>query len=270
MNRETSDDPRLVLAVLNSLGVVGVNAAELKAFMKALKIYRKEKERSNEQWKEETKIKLLLQQGYFKNHLISFSQENTKENVKQEKKSRHQAKPMPENDHSKEILRQQSIYKNQFTNIRPINEEVKLASEKKPKRKAKPVQNDFSKENVQKFHPECREEINDKTKMEISCKNVKDSKPTPSIEKLEIHREPSATAKSQKSVASSVISSNKSCRQSSGLKSSKKIGSDPVTLYNQYKRYWSKLSFPGEESHAKLRWAVREKMLGSQPNPTPR
>lgn len=34
MNRKTSDDPRQILAILNSLGVVGVTASELKSFMK--------------------------------------------------------------------------------------------------------------------------------------------------------------------------------------------------------------------------------------------
>lgn len=267
MNQETNDDPRLVLAVLNSLGVVGVNAVELKAFMKALKIYRKEKERYNEQWKEETKIKLLLQQGYFKNHRINFNKENVPS--VSDKKSEHHSKP-EQNDYSREILKQQSFHKNKFLNAESAtNEKISsLMNEKKPKHKIKPIHNNFSKEILEVKHFESYEENNIKTKVDIPSKNGKDSRQTPSTEKLELHREPSA--KSQKSVASSVISSNKSCRKSIGLKSSKKIGSDPVTLYNQYRRYWSKLSFPGEESHSKLRWAVREKMLGSQPNPRPR
>lgn len=38
---------------------------------------------------------------------------------------------------------------------------------------------------------------------------------------------------------------------------------DPVALYEKYSAYWNTVSFPGEESHARLRWSVREKMLGS-------
>lgn len=268
MNRDTGDDPRLVLAILNSLGVIGVTASELKAFMKALKIYRKEKERYNEQWKEETKIKLLLQQGYFKNRLINFNKENTKENgaSMSEKKFRHQTKPM-ESDHLIEN-KQQDFYNKQSSNFEPKYDETEnLKNDKKPKHRIKPIQSNFTKEILKESHLAVHKE-NDAEKKMDTLKIVQNSKREPSMEKIEMHREPSA--KSHKSIASSVISSNKSCRQSGRLRSSKKIGSDPVTLYNEYKRYWSKLSFPGEEPHAKLRWAVREKMLGSEPNPRPR
>lgn len=37
---------------------------------------------------------------------------------------------------------------------------------------------------------------------------------------------------------------------------------DPVALYQKYQREWKQISFPGEAKHSKIRWAVREKMLG--------
>ena len=51
------------------------------------------------------------------------------------------------------------------------------------------------------------------------------------------------------------------------MKNKKKANNDQVTLYNKYKSIWEKLSLPGEGTHAKLRWSVREKMLGSTPVP---
>lgn len=39
--------------------------------------------------------------------------------------------------------------------------------------------------------------------------------------------------------------------------------SDPVALYHQYQAEWKKIKFPGEDNRANLRWAIREKMLGS-------
>lgn len=43
--------------------------------------------------------------------------------------------------------------------------------------------------------------------------------------------------------------------------------SDPVALYQKYRDQWKQLALPGEENHAGVRWAVREKMLGNDPNP---
>ncbi|XP_071453240.1 centriolar and ciliogenesis-associated protein HYLS1 [Hetaerina americana] len=47
------------------------------------------------------------------------------------------------------------------------------------------------------------------------------------------------------------------------------IKSDPVTLYHWYQEHWNKQKVPGEEPHKKLRWSVREKMLGDDPSPRP-
>lgn len=42
---------------------------------------------------------------------------------------------------------------------------------------------------------------------------------------------------------------------------------DPVALYQRYQQEWKQISFPGEAKHSKVRWAVREKMLGTDPHP---
>lgn len=38
---------------------------------------------------------------------------------------------------------------------------------------------------------------------------------------------------------------------------------DPVTLYHQYKEEWSKYNIPGENRRSDLRWAVRERLVGT-------
>ena len=43
------------------------------------------------------------------------------------------------------------------------------------------------------------------------------------------------------------------------------LKTDPVRLHQQYKEHWDKANLPGEKSHNKLRWAVREWMLGEEP-----
>ena len=42
---------------------------------------------------------------------------------------------------------------------------------------------------------------------------------------------------------------------------------DPVQLHDYYKKQWSKLKLPGDESQStkNLRWAVREWMMGKRP-----
>ncbi|XP_078037206.1 uncharacterized protein LOC144470182 isoform X2 [Augochlora pura] len=57
-----NDDPREVLALLNSLGFVGITAQQLKGFMKDLKIYRKVKELERQQRKEEIAKKIIDKQ----------------------------------------------------------------------------------------------------------------------------------------------------------------------------------------------------------------
>lgn len=46
--------------------------------------------------------------------------------------------------------------------------------------------------------------------------------------------------------------------------------SDPVALYQYYQQMWKQQKLPGEDPHTDLRWMIREKMLGQNPNPCPR
>ena len=43
--------------------------------------------------------------------------------------------------------------------------------------------------------------------------------------------------------------------------------SDPVALYQKYQEEWKHCPLPGEDQHSNIRWAIREKMLGSDPHP---
>lgn len=40
---------------------------------------------------------------------------------------------------------------------------------------------------------------------------------------------------------------------------------DPVTLYHQYQQLWKQQKLPGENNHNELRWSIRERMLGQDP-----
>ncbi|XP_015181086.1 PREDICTED: uncharacterized protein LOC107068819 [Polistes dominula] len=66
-----NDDPREVLATLNSLGFIGITAPQLKAFMKDLKIYKKIKEYEKEQHKEEIRKKILKKQQQMIHEILS-------------------------------------------------------------------------------------------------------------------------------------------------------------------------------------------------------
>ncbi|KAL2744526.1 hydrolethalus syndrome protein 1 isoform X1 [Vespula maculifrons] len=65
------DDPREVLATLNSLGFIGITAPQLKAFMKDLKIYKKIKEHERQQHKEEIRKKIMKKQQHMFHEILS-------------------------------------------------------------------------------------------------------------------------------------------------------------------------------------------------------
>ncbi|GFT15146.1 HYLS1_C domain-containing protein [Nephila pilipes] len=47
----------------------------------------------------------------------------------------------------------------------------------------------------------------------------------------------------------------------SRITNQRKKKNDPVAMYNYYKKFWNEFKPPGEKTHDKLRWAVRDKML---------
>ncbi|KAF8796758.1 uncharacterized protein LOC129980513 [Argiope bruennichi] len=55
------------------------------------------------------------------------------------------------------------------------------------------------------------------------------------------------------------LSSTRSLHSRFGNPRKKK--NDPVAMYNYYKKFWNEFKPPGEKTHDKIRWAVRDKML---------
>lgn len=59
------------------------------------------------------------------------------------------------------------------------------------------------------------------------------------------------------------------CRSANAIKPGvgvRDARTDPVKLHQKYAQSWAKLNLPGETSHNKLRWAVREWMMGEEPS----
>jgi len=59
------------------------------------------------------------------------------------------------------------------------------------------------------------------------------------------------------------------CRSANAIKpgvGARDARTDPVKLHQKYAQSWAKLNLPGETSHNKLRWAVREWMMGEEPS----
>jgi len=48
---------------------------------------------------------------------------------------------------------------------------------------------------------------------------------------------------------------------------SKNMKEDPVRLHQHYQNLWKHQMIPGENKHSQLRWGIREKMLGENPEP---
>jgi len=95
-------------------------------------------------------------------------------------------------------------------------------------------------------------------------------------ESKSITSDPTGTVRAQSTLSarSSVYSGHKSFirpwrLQSEVQKNITNKKCDPVALYQKYQQEWKQISFPGEAKHSKVRWAVREKMLGTDPHPVP-
>lgn len=255
-----SDDPREVLALLNSLGFIGITAPQLKAFMKDLKMYRKVKEREKQQWKEEIKKKILSKQvRVFK----EISQELQTERSPSTSGSTT----------SNSLYREESLI-NVKIECTPENKENvclfesdeigdKLSIEKmqKPQRISRPCRKDV-------YDGLREEKSGDLQKKHVSSKADRErpasapERPRQTRRSRSVESEPLCTARS----------SSKSFIRPWRLHPENKVTnkkSDPVALYQKYQNEWKQLALPGEERHANVRWAVREKMLGADPNPRP-
>ncbi|XP_015596058.1 hydrolethalus syndrome protein 1 homolog [Cephus cinctus] len=318
---EIRDDPREVLSLLNSLGFVGITAPQLKAFMKDLKLYRKIKERERQQWKEETKRKILSKQqklyreildkeareaGYAFGESIlqpsksSACQDTAKIKIKvrcePEEKELHKTvertqkctlgeshEPhIKEDTHTKEAVvpdsantspqwlekskqraeRSRSRCKSHLKNLPSDN--VQWTSSDLYKQRNARHANDAKESGKEEIHkrPASAPELSKQPKHLRSRSAVSDSAAVTHL--------PSIRPPSKNSSRTQHKSFIRPWRlQPDSQKSTIRAHSDPVSLYQKYQHEWKQLALPGEEHHSAVRWAVREKMLGSDPNPRP-
>ncbi|XP_046611812.1 uncharacterized protein LOC124301128 isoform X3 [Neodiprion virginianus] len=309
---DKKDDPREVLSLLNSLGFVGITAQQLKAFMKDLKMHRKIRERERQQWKEDTKKKILLrQQQLYREVLHEHKTETGGLNSRTENKEDEIAK---ENHHNyvipakktgsakthtswAEEFRQNSLNSDNGYNTSSsslINEShrhfdrlnnisqnhsagastdsTKYISLEKSRSRATRSEQNLKQTNLAPSKSSIGQKASSSRSAPVISENCKRSQTT------EVHANPPPSR-------SSIQSRPKSCEeriisprskiirpwrlQPESHRSCTNTKSDPVALYQKYKEEWKQLALPGEENHAGVRWAVREKMLGLDPNPRP-
>ncbi|XP_046417775.1 uncharacterized protein LOC124178464 isoform X3 [Neodiprion fabricii] len=309
---DKKDDPREVLSLLNSLGFVGITAQQLKAFMKDLKMHRKIRERERQQWKEDTKKKILLrQQQLYREVLHEHKTETGGLNSRTENKEDEIAK---ENHHNyvipakktgsakthtswAEEFRQNSLNSDNGYNTSSsslINEShrhfdrlnnisqnhsagastdsTKYISLEKSRSRATRSEQNLKQTNLAPAKSSTGQKASSSRSAPVISENCKRSQTT------EVHANPPPSR-------SSIQSRPKSCEeriisprskiirpwrlQPESHRSCTNTKSDPVALYQKYKEEWKQLALPGEENHAGVRWAVREKMLGLDPNPRP-
>ncbi|XP_011881068.1 PREDICTED: uncharacterized protein LOC105569319 [Vollenhovia emeryi] len=289
---EIKDDPRQVLVLLNSLGFVGITAIQLKAFMKDLKIYRKVKEREKQQRKEEIKTKIinkqqaLLKEAYkhSSSNIISSESSNSlgdesvvkvkircipKEEEKSVEKAKHCKTTMIKSDEKlSKYDKENAIQVDEtYFNAKPYPVIKDSRDESKQNLSKCLMRNDASAETckqnlrIERVHPASAPVLSNR----ISRSESKSVTTDPSG---------NVRAQSTLSARSSVNFAHKSFIRPWRLQSEaqRNIASrkcDPVALYQKYQREWKQISLPGEAKHSKVRWAVREKMLGTDPHPVP-
>ncbi|XP_012234004.1 uncharacterized protein Hyls1 [Linepithema humile] len=309
---EIKDDPREVLSLLNSLGFVGITAAQLKAFMKDLKIYRKIKEREKQQRKEEIKTKIISKQqavikevyghqntDYSLTNIVPSESSNSLDNEPLVK-VRIRCIPKEEDIQKRKHPKATVMSLDERPSTTNYKKDIQIAESdriyfEQNRVKAKSYSNiGSSKSKDRQDVSKCPVKSNYLTeKCKYNLRIEEQEKPVISTHEHPVN-EPilsnHMTRPRSKSVASDPtgnvrIQSTLSARSSvnSGQKSfirpwrlqpeaQKNFGNkkcDPVALYQKYQQEWKQISFPGEAKHSKIRWAVREKMLGADPHPLP-
>ena len=294
-----NDDPREVLALLNSLGFVGITAQQLKGFMKDLKLYRKVKDREKQQRKEEIRRKIIeKQQNVIKEVLREQRREfcYTENTVSTDSNSytdhslvRVEVKCISSDRENKE-----STNSNETRIDARQKSDISKSTAKKPSDRStvRSIGPPFDNE-INKDHFKSKDRYTECPKQESYM--AKKEKPIPNSNKIMQQEKPMVSQPVRPMSAPNILEhgldrigsghtkSTSSTRNSqSGSKSfirpwrlqpetqrSSSVKSDPVTLYQKYQQEWKQMSFPGEAKHASLRWAVREKMLGGDPRPMP-
>ncbi|XP_076174846.1 uncharacterized protein LOC143150457 [Ptiloglossa arizonensis] len=289
-----NEDPKQVLALLNSLGFVGITAEQLKGFMKDLKLYRKIKERDRQQRKEQIKQKIIGKQ-----------QNDIKEILREQRKEFCSMENTPSTDTSNSFgdnplikvkvkcLSKDKEYK-ESTNSEDSHigtrekSDIKLKSKKASNiRSTSGSYDDESNNSHFKNGKECLECLRHDSYSSKKYKVKTDSdkimhqelstlqpvRPMSAPNILEHERTESGRTKSILSTKTSQSGAKSFIRpwrlQPEAQKGSSIKKSDPVALYQKYQHTWKQMSFPGEAKHATLRWAIREKMLGGDPHPMP-
>jgi len=312
---EIKDDPREVLVLLNSLGFVGITAAQLKAFMKDLKIYRKVKERERQQRKEEIKTKLISKQqallkeahrhrntDYSLSNIGPSESSNSLDN-ESVVKVRIRCIPKVEDVQKQKCFKATAIKSDEKLSKIKYDEEDAIQVAESDRiyyeqnyfnTKSYPVRDSKSEnnQNISKCLPKyshlrerCKQnlKIDEQMKpMTLAPKHVVTASASISSNHMSRSESKSVTsdptgnvhAQSTLSTRSSVNSGHKSFirpwrLQSEAQKNIANKKCDPVALYQKYQQEWKQISFPGEAKHSKVRWAVREKMLGTDPCPVP-
>lgn len=304
---EIKDDPREVLVLLNSLGFVGITAAQLKAFMKDLKLYRKIKEHERQQRKEEIKTKIInKQQSLIKEasehqstdySLINIVPSESSNSFDDESLVQVRIKCIPMEDIQK------------HTKPTGIKSDEKLSTIKYQKENVHLIESDSCKQNYFNTKPSSIDRCSKSESRQSASKClVKESylmeecrlnlrvenqiKPVTSVleqsvcksrlsnyvngsESKNVAPDTSGNIRTQSTLStrSSINSRHKSFIRPWRLQpQAQKVVNkkcDPVALYQKYQQEWKQISFPGETKHSKVRWAVREKMLGTDPHPVP-
>ncbi|XP_015121431.1 uncharacterized protein LOC107044158 [Diachasma alloeum] len=267
---EVKDDPRKVLALLNSLGFVGITAEQLKAFMKDLKMYRKIKERERQQWKDEMKRRILQKQRAELSKLLT---RTSSPDIPQEADdSVVEIKIQCVSDSDKNNKVESEVTKIMTRKTRPLANRERTAP-------INPVDVDVSNRSRN------RSRTIDEVKTSHNVRNVTPARPAsaPDLSRPEPRASRSKSSSSEPSKVQGSPRNPSRCSSRSQTKSfirpwrlnpesqrfPQTTKSDPVTLYQNYQKEWKQISFPGENRHADIRWAVREKMLGTDPTPRP-
>ena len=303
---EIKDDPREVLVLLNSLGFVGITAAQLKAFMKDLKIYRKIKERERQQRKEEIKTKIISkQQALIKEahghqntdySLINIVPSETSNSFDDESLVKVRIKCIPKEDikkHAKAsaIKLDEKVSTIKYKDVQVVESDRTCCKQNYFNSKPPIIKCSKSKnrQNVSKhlatdsyLTEECKHnlKVEDRVKPVTSIFEQSICEPILSnyvsgSESKSIASDPTGNVRTQSALStrSSINSKHKSFIRPWRLQpqAQKWINKkcDPVALYQKYQQEWKQISFPGEAKHSKVRWAVREKMLGTDPHPVP-
>ncbi|OAD62408.1 hypothetical protein WN48_07279 [Eufriesea mexicana] len=265
-----NDDPRDVLVLLNSLGFVGITAEQLKAFMKELL-----REEKTEFYSVENTISTNSSSSYIDDSLVKVkvtklsNDKRNKNFINIEKNYINTKDKLDMLQPKSKSMKTQENYSVKSSSISYDNEEDK------PQLKSKSKYEECLRKD---FH------IGIQSKMKPQHDKIANQGKSTPIQSIRPMSAPNILEHQQEHVTSSQTKSTSSTRNTySGTKSfirpwrlqldsqrSKNLKkTDPVILYQKYQQEWKQMSFPGEAKHSSVRWAIREKMLGGDPQPMP-